>query len=221
MYAGPTGIQTIDWKMLCALHPRFALAVLCDRPPVVVGRSIQIAFTSNATQQAPIPKSFSSPMATYSIFAGCDIVVDPTGAFQPTQQAPAPNPLKSISDFFQGLVSGVTVQVQVDSKDAQKFSPISDYTPLELVPNALNRGAGVWKLDNPENVKVLAKLVGSPPSGNFTVWFLFSFLQVLAAGDILGMKNQEARACLKKMGYGGGDPFEIDGVPQPPAKPPY
>jgi len=141
-----------------------------------------------------LPTSFDQQITAYSVFSGCDVSLDPTNAF-------AGNPLKSLSDTFQAMTSGITMQMLVRSKNEGDYSPIPTDTPLQMVPPILRKAAGIWFMESPDNAKVQFTLVSVPPGGAqaapITVWVTLAFLVLgYGAENFTKLRPMEARAQL-------------------------
>lgn len=183
----------VSFDTLCAFHPAFALAILngvAVRPNL---RTIQVVFSSTATGQV-LPASFDQQITAYSVFSGCDVSLDPTSAF-------AGNPLKSMSDTFQAMTSGITMQMLVRSKNEGDYSPIPTDTPLQMVPSILRKAAGIWFMESPDNVKAQFTLASVPPGGAqavpITVWVTLAFLVLgYNSENYLRLRPLDARAQL-------------------------
>jgi|GEM_PF-2689088 len=190
---GGSGSALVTFETLCAFHPAFALAILNGCPVRPSERIVQAVFNSGATNN-PIPASFDQMITSYSVFAGCDVSIDPTGAFNGS-------PFKAQSDAFLALgASGITVTILARTFGDQDYSPIPSDTPLQMIPSILRKAAGIWHLENPDNVKCQFTLSSTPQSASppFTVWLSFAFLCLSPAGaNYLRLSAQEARAQLQ------------------------
>jgi hypothetical protein len=167
------GVAPISFSTLATYHPQFALAVLQGvalRPNL---RTLQATFPNLAAGEA-VPASFDQQISRYSVFAGCAVTIDPTNAFGGSS-------LKSMSDYFQAKVSGITLNLVIRSKGSD-YAPIIDDIPLQLLEATLNPGAGTWKFDNPDNTKAQFTLQTPPTDSPFTVWVTFNLL-VLGDGS--------------------------------------
>lgn len=191
------GILVPQLETIAAYHPQFALAILNGikaRPNL---RTIQAVFSSFALN-TPVEESFDQQITGYSIFTGCEISLDPTNAFNG-------NILKGLSDTTTALASGIVVNLLVRAAEDHDYMPIPENTPLQLVPVVLARSAGIWAMNNPDNVKLRFTLTSTPiGDGPLTAWVVFSFL-VLGEGaqPYLCIPYDKARAELRKLGYGG------------------
>jgi len=188
------GGMLVQWETLCTFHPAFALAILNGISVRPSTRVAQATFSS-ATLNQQIPASFDDVITTYSIFGGIDIGIDPTNAFPG-------NPQKAQSDFFQAWgASGIRVQLAARTVGDNDYNPIPNDVPLQMVPSILNKVAGAWHLQNPDNVKLQFTLAAVPPGGTtavpLTVWMVFSFLVLGPGGEnFLRMSPAKARAAL-------------------------
>jgi hypothetical protein len=187
---------------LAEYHPQFALAIAMGVPKRPNMRTVQAQFANSSVPQnkpASFDQGFQGPgfVSTYSVFTGFHHSIDPTNAF-------GGNVLKTLSDEMQSWVSGITMTMTVRS-DGSDYTPIPFDTPLQLVPRVLNPTAGMWSMDNPDNVKIVFTLQAAPPASPLTVWGVFSFL-VLGEGarPFICMDPGEARAELRKLGIGCG-----------------
>jgi hypothetical protein len=189
------GFTTPSLVTLAQYHPQFALAVLngvAVRPNL---RPLSIELQNSQIGQ-PQPASFQEVISQYSIFAGVGLTIDPTN------NIPG-NPLKTLADGAQPLTTGVTVNMLVKTNDPPDYSPIPDDTPLQSLPAAFAPSIGIWRMVNPENVKVRFTLQTPAEGDPFTVWLVFCFLVLGAQGTgYLQMTAADARAALAKMGYG-------------------
>lgn len=192
------GIIQPSFDVIAVYHPQFALAVLAGiqvRPNL---RTVQCVFSNFALNQ-PVEESFDQQITGYSIFSGFDYTLDPTNAF-------AGNILKGLSDTTQAMVSGITCELMVRSRDEHDYLPIPVQTPLQMMPSVLSRAAGIWAMNSPDNIKQRFTLISTPPGdGPLTVWCVYSFL-VLGEGaqQFLCMSTDRARDELRKRGYGPG-----------------
>jgi hypothetical protein len=190
------GLQAPDFRTLAAFHPQAALAIACGVPVRPNLRTLSVTFSTSADIGQVIPASFSEVVGSYSIFAGADITVDPTNAFPG-------NPLKYLNDVGQALVSGITFRLVARGGD--DYTPIPDETPLQSVPRLLSAAAGIWTLDNPDNVKAYFTLQAIPNAASeetalpMTVWLNLAFLMLGAAGrEYLCVDAKTARCRLKE-----------------------
>jgi hypothetical protein len=212
MSGGVSGMIVVEPRALALWHPRFALAILEGVPARPNLRTVQAVFSSFALNQ-PMEASFDQEITGYSIFSGVDITLDPTSAFPG-------NILKGLSDVTQTMNTGITTDLMVRSRGDHDYSPIPVQTPLELVPSVLARSAGVWAMDNPDNVKMRFTLIETPPGdGPLTVWVQFSFLVLADVNErdaFQCMPFHQARKLLRdRYGIGcscGGPPV---GPPAP------
>ena len=197
-----SGCPLVQFETLCAYHPGFALAILNGvsvRPSM---RVVQATFSSPTLNQ-PIPASFDQIITSYSVFAGCDVSIDPTNAFPG-------NPLKTTSDYFQALgASGIRFQILARTRDDNDYAPIPSDTPLQMAPSILRKAAGIWHMTNPDNIKAQFTLGATPPAVPLTVWLTFSFLVLGPLGeDYIRLPTVKARAqlaaMLRSIGMGGG-----------------
>jgi hypothetical protein len=184
----------VSFETLCAYHPGFALGVwkgILVRPSV---RIMQAQFSSTTLNQ-PVPAAFDSIIASYSVFAGVDISVDPTNAF-------AGNPQKAQSDFFQAWgASGLRFQLQINSVDNSQYNPIPVDVPMQMVPSIMRKAAGIWRMRNPDTAKGTFNMAALPPGGAdavpLTAWMAFSFLTLGPGGEnYTSMSFENARAQL-------------------------
>lgn len=189
------GLAVPPMGTLAAYHPQFALAILSGVPVRPDVRVLSVTFDSSAEVGNVRPASFAEIISSYSVFSGCDLTIDPTSAFPG-------NPLKFLNDVGQALVSGITFTLTVRGR-GDDYSPISDETPLQSVPRLLSAAAGVWNLDNPDNVKARFTLAalpnGSPlPGFPFTIWLNLAFLMLGSEGaKFMCLSAQDARVRLK------------------------
>jgi hypothetical protein len=189
------GISVPSLATLADYHPQFALAVLAGVPvrPNLRPLSQQL---QNSQLGQPQPASFDQVIGQYSIFSSCQVSIDPTNNLDG-------NPLKYLSDAAQALVTGVTVTMMVDSRSGINYTPIPDETPLQVLPAALSASAGIWRMVNPENLKVKFTVAAAAQSSPFTVWLNFTFLMLAAEGEqFLCVPTDEARRRLCSMGCG-------------------
>lgn len=189
------GLILPPWETMVAYHPQFALAAWCGVPVRPNVRTLSFDFSSDAPGGTPVPSVFGSPISTYSIFVGCDVLIDPTASF-------ANNVLKTLSDTLQARVSGMTMTLQVDGREGH-YTPIADDCPLGSVAEMLNVSAGSWSLDNPENLNAKIQIQAPGPAAPFAVWMPFTFL-ILGAGtkrgDYMVLSRAQARKCLRDEG---------------------
>lgn len=197
------GGMLVQWETLCTFHPQFALAILHGIGVRPSTRIVQATFSSVVLNQQ-IPASFDAIITSYSVFGGVDITIDPTNAFPG-------NPQKAQSDFFQAWgASGIRVQLAAYTKGDNTYNPIPSDMPLQAVPALLNKTAGAWKMENPDNIKAQFSLASLPPGGAtaipFTVWMIWSFLCLGPGGEnFLSLSAVEARRRLaSEFGYGAG-----------------
>lgn len=190
------GLTVPDFRVLAYYHPQAALAIACGVPLHPNLRTLSVTFDTSAAVGERLPASFSEVIGSYSIFAGCDLTIDPTQAFPG-------NPLKYLNDVGQALVSGVTFALEV--RGSEDYTPIPDEVPLQSVPRLLASSVGIWTLDNPDNVKANFTLQTLPNAASettafpMTVWLNFSFLMLSGQGsrEFLCMRPELARAQLK------------------------
>jgi hypothetical protein len=169
------GIVPIKFSTLAAYHPQFALAILHGVPIRPNLRTLQATFPNLAAGESE-PASFDQQISRYSVFAGCAVTIDPTNAFVGSS-------LKTMSDFFQAKVSGITMNLVIRSRGSD-YAPVIDDIPLQLLESTLNPGAGTWKFDNPDNPKAQFTIQTPPTDAPFTVWVTFNLL-------VLGDGNEE------------------------------
>lgn len=196
-YAGPQ--FPFPFQTLAAYHPGFALAILRGvsvRPNL---RVMQWAFNNQSIGQ-PVNAAFDQQITGYSVFAGFDLTIDPTGAFPQ-------NLFKTLSDGMQTLTTGITMQLLMRTKGNLDYSPIPTDCPLQLVPGVLSRSAGIWHLDNPDEAKGQLTLIAPPPAPVFTVWGVFSYLVLGPEGEkYVRMDPLKARAAVASEITGGNAP---------------
>lgn len=176
---------------LAQYHPGFALAVAEGVPARPNSRPISVQYAAANIGQV-LPASFDEVISSYSVFLGATVSVDPTSAFPG-------NVLKGLNDVTQALVTGITFTMDVTG-DAGNYSPVPDETPLESVPAVLSPWAGIWKMQNPENIKARFTLASAPPDPNgfpFTAWIVFGFAVLGPGGtDYLCLDPKTARKRL-------------------------
>ena len=196
MHGSAVGLVVPSMDLLADYHPQFALAIDSGVKPRPNLRTVQTVFSSLSLNQ-PLEASFDQQITGYSVFTGFDYTIDPTNAF-------TGNILKGLSDYTQGLVSGMTTELLVRSRDSQDYNPIPVQTPIQLVARVLNGSVGTWAMNNPDNIKLRTMLTSAPTgtSGPVTLWCVFAFM-VLEAGaePYLCMKGSDARAELRRRGY--------------------
>jgi hypothetical protein len=193
------GIVMPPFETLARFHPQFALAIDDGVPVRPDLRPLSVDFDSSAQIGNFEPASFSEIISSYSVFGGCDLTIDPTSAF-------AGNPLKYLNDVGQALVTGITFTLAVRAR-GDDYTPIIDETPLQSVCSLLGATAGMWNLDNPDNVKARFTLAAFPngastPGFPITVWLTFVFLVLGSEGaTYMCMSPKDARAELRKRGW--------------------
>lgn len=191
------GLVVPHFETLAMFHPGFALAIASGVPCRPDVRVLSQQFDSSAQVGNALPASFSEIMGAYSVFVGCDVTIDPTNAFPG-------NPVKYLNDALQAQVTGITFKFTTRGSD--DYTPIPDETPLQAVPRLLAAAAGIWSLDNPDNVKATFTMQsvpnGSPTPGfPFTVWINFAFLRLAPEGTkYLCCPAPEARKRLCDLG---------------------
>lgn len=189
------GIALPSLVTLAQYHPQVALAVAQGVPLRPNIRPVSVELQNSQIGQ-PQPASFSEVISQYSIFAGVKVTIDPTNNL-------AGNPLKYLADAAQPLTSGITVSMLVKSRDGVDYSPIPDETPLQDMPVAFAPSIGIWRMVNPENIKMSFTLQTAAEGDNFTVWTIFTFLVLSSAADNMGfmsMSPDQARAQLAQIG---------------------
>lgn len=204
------GVTIPSLVTLAQYHPQVALAVCKGVPlrPNLRPLSIEL---QNSQLGIPQPTSFSVVISQYSIFAGVTITIDPTNNL-------VGNPLKYLSDAAQPATSGITTSLLVKSNDGVDYSPIPDETPLQSLPQAFAPSIGIWRMVNPENLKMAFTLQVEAPATPITVWTVFTFFVLSSGGDhfLYRMTEDQARQQLATQ-YGitpaGG--FVPPGVVQP------
>lgn len=189
------GLAAFDFRTLAAYHPQAALAVACGVPLRPNVRNLSVQFSSSAAVGTRLPASFAEVIGTYSIFAGCDTTIDPTNAFPG-------NPLKYLNDTLQAYTSGITFTLECRGQD--DYTPMPDEVPLQSVPRILSGAAGIWVLDNPDNVKatftlqVLPNAAAGSTGFPITAWVNFMFLTMgSACRPFLEYDAPQARKILK------------------------
>ncbi len=184
------GIVPIKFATLAVYHPQVALAVLEGVPLRPNLRTLQVTFPNLAAGEQE-PASFDQQISRYSIFAGVSVTIDPTNAF-------VGSALKTMSDFFQAKVSGITMNMAIRSRGSD-YAPVIDDIPLQMLEATLNPAAGTWHFDNPDNPKALFTIQTPPTDAPFTVWVNFNLL-VLGkqerGPEFLCMDRGEAQAKL-------------------------
>jgi hypothetical protein len=196
MLSATPGIVTPSFATLALYHPQFALAIANGVPKRPNNRTLTFTFSSTAVPQNPQPASFDEFISSYSVFAGFDYTIDPTSAF-------SGNVLKTLSDTMQKQVSGFSMQLTVRANGSD-YSPIPADTMLQLVPSILNPTAGMWSMNNPDNVKAQLTMQSSPPAAPLTVQCVFSFIVLGDGGQrYLCMSEEAARDALCKMNVPG------------------
>jgi len=179
-------------EVVAKYFPNFALALYHGvelRPNL---RTLQANFATT-TVNTRLDASFDEQVSSFSLFGGAAVVVDPTSNING-------NPLKSVSDANQAIVSGIVVRFTVRGR-GDDYSPVPTDTPLILVPRVLNPTVGLWAWDNPDNVKATFTINGFVPAAPFTVWLVFSFYQLASDGlKFMSMPRHCAREELVKCG---------------------
>jgi hypothetical protein len=200
-------------------HPQFALAAAEGVPVRPNNRILEFPFSTNAVETR-VPANFDQQISIYSIFAGFEYTIDPSGAF-------ADSSLKGQSDFYTEQVSGLLFNFVVRG-GGDEYSPIPVDVPLQLVRRVLNPSVGVWSMWNAQNVFGYVT-VNSPPIGDtFTVWAVFGFYVLGAEGArYLCYPAHQARRLLRER-HGilcqcgpstpipGAPPASVLGQPLPP-----
>jgi hypothetical protein len=179
-------------EVLARYFPNLALALfrgVAIRPNL---RTLQANFSTTAANTR-LDASFDEQISSFSLFAGCAFVIDPTSNLPM-------NPLKTMSDTFQAEVSGIVMRFTVRGS-GDDYSPLPTDTPLALVPKVLNPTVGLWAWDNPDNVKATFTINSPPPAAPFTVWMTFGFYQLASDGfPFLNMPRECAQEDLIKCG---------------------
>lgn len=197
-FSGAVGMP-VPFETLARFHPQFALAIDDGVPCRPNIRGLSADFDTTAQIGSFEPASFSEIISSYSVFAGVDITIDPTGLLPG-------NPLKYLSDVSQALESGITFTLTVRGR-GDDYTPIVDETPLQSVPQVLAAAVGIWNMDNPDNVKARFTLAAFPLGSSsvgapFTVWMTFSFLVLGAEGArYMCMCAKDARDELRRRGW--------------------
>ena len=178
---------------LARYFPQFALALDDGIPANPNSRILQAKFSTTQVPQPAVTASFSTIIPTLSVFGGATVTIDPTNAL-------AGNPLKTISDTFQAMTSGITVTFVV--RGPRDYSPLPDETPLQSVEKAWAPFVGKWAMRMPENVKAQFTLQSTPPAAPLTAWIVMTFFQLATpdADPYLAMPRADAIAELRKRG---------------------
>lgn len=193
MIGSSKGIHIPALPVIARWHPQFALAAAMGVAVRPNARPLSVQFPSSAIAQNFLNASFSEPIASYSVFCGVDVTLDPTNAF-------AGNVLKTLSDAAQAETTGVTATVQVKGRSGD-YSPVPEETPLQSIPDVLNPWAGAWALQNPENIRVRFTLQAVPPALPLTIWTVWGFAVLAEQGEqYLTLTAETARAKLKELG---------------------
>ncbi|MGH2998477.1 MAG: hypothetical protein ACRDNM_04175 [Gaiellaceae bacterium] len=190
---------------LAQYHPQVALAVLNGVPLRPNLRPLSQELQNSQIAQ-PQPASFSEVISQYSIFGGVHVTIDPTNNI-------IGNPLKYLSDAAQPLTSGITVNLLIKSRDGVDYAPIPDETPLQGLPAAFAPAVGIWRMVNPENVKLnFTVQTAFAGDGPITVWAIFTFWVLASVGEAFTrMGVDEARRRLAALGY--GPPWPVAATP--------
>jgi hypothetical protein len=118
--------------------------------------------------------------------------VDAPAAFLGTQ-------LKSLSDYFYGLQSGITATMEVQGAPRYAVAPF--FTPLRSLCDGLNRAWPYgWVLTNNQIVNMQFQQTIPVPTPPVTVTVTFRLWQPIGI-DFVGMSSGEARQALVAMGY--------------------
>jgi len=188
-------MRPADFATLARFHPQMALAIDDGVPARPNVRTLRADFSTASPGGPVVPQSFSEIFGTFAVFTEANVTIDPTGAF-------AGSPLKTISDTFQAMTSGITVTLMVKGGGGVDYAVMPDDTPLQSVPKALDSSAYIWSLTAPDNVKafftIAAQQIGTPP---FSVWIVMTFLQLGGnGGDYLRMPHADAISALQRRG---------------------
>lgn len=179
-------------EVVARYFPNFALALHKGvelRPNL---RTLQANF-STTTLNTRLDASFDEFVSSFSLFGGAAVVIDPTSNL-------IANPLKSLSDQAQAVVSGIVMRMTVRGR-GDDYSPVPSDTPLILIPRVLNPTVGLWSWDNPDNVKATFTINAYVPAAPFTVWVVFAFYTLASSGyEYLCMPRECARQELIKCG---------------------
>ena len=176
-------------EIIAQWHPQFALAVAEGVPVRPNNRILQFPFSTNAVDER-VPANFDQQISIYSIFAGFEYTVDPSGAFDNSS-------LKGQSDFYSEQVSGLLFSVTVRG-GGDEYSPIPVDIPLQLVRRVLNPSVGIWAMWNAQNVIANVTINSSPTGETFTVWGVFGFWVLGAEGArYLCINGGDARRKLR------------------------
>jgi hypothetical protein len=198
------GLSVPSFTTIAAYHPQAALAIASGVPVRPSIRPLSVTFDSTAFVGQQKPASFAEIISSYSIFAGADITIDPSNAFEG-------NVLKYVNDQAQmEAETGITMTLEVRGLGSD-YNPVPEPTPLQSVGRLFSAAVGIWTLDNPDNVKALFTL-NTPPNAApestafpITVWFNFGFLVLgEGAGNFMCMAPADARKMLREQfGIGG------------------
>jgi hypothetical protein len=186
------GIVFPSLAKIAEYHPAFALAAFEGIGVRVDMRPLSVEFTTQAAIGQVLPASFAEIISSYSVFVGADLTLDPTSAFPG-------NVLKNLSDVTQARVTGITFTLLVRA-NGDDYAPVPEETPLQSVVRLLNAGAGVWALDNPDNVKARFTLASlqQPTALPFTAWLTLCFYVLGPEGQkYLCMDADTARKVLR------------------------
>jgi len=176
---------------LAVRHPQLALCVAKGIPLRPNLRPLSVELQNSQLGQ-PQPVSFSEVISQYSVFTGLSVTVDPTN------DEPG-NPVKYINDAAQALVTGTTINLQVQGRGGVNYSPIPEETPVQALPAAFASSAWIWRMVNPENVKANFTVQSLLSASPFTMWVIFAFMVPASEGDpYLTFDNDRAMIALSQ-----------------------
>jgi hypothetical protein len=178
-----------DIRVLAQYHPQFAWAILDGCPVRPNNRIIQAQFGNTSAGQTG-RFSFDEQISAYSVFSGCSVTIDPTGAF-------AGNILKTTSDANQAKVSGIVATLEMRTRQGD-YSPILNPIPVQQWEKALSPSVGSWYLEINDNCFSRVTVAQVQPGAPFTVWTVFGFYVLAERGSsymCLDREKAYAKVC--------------------------
>lgn len=162
-----------DLRVLAQYHPQFAWAILDGCPVRPNNRIFQAQFANSSAGQTT-RVSFDQQIDSYSVFSGCSITIDPTGAFPG-------NILKTTSDANQAKVTGLVATLEMRSKQGD-YTPIQTAIPVQQWEQALSPSVGSWSLEINDNAFSRVTVTQPQPGAPFTLWTVMGFYVLAERG---------------------------------------
>src|SRR5260370_10212022 len=188
------GWQAQDIVSAAQYSPKIALAKARGVPfaPYVLNLANPVTAATTTTSAAQSFQGGQTRLDQDTIVDRITFEIDCAAAFSGTQ-------LKSLSDFFYGLNSGITATMEVQGAPRYAVAPF--FTPLRSLCAFLNEAWPFgWVLTNNQIISMQFQQTIAVPTPPLTVTVSFRLWQPLGI-EVVGMDNQTARNALVAMGY--------------------